>query len=77
MRLAFFMGIRMSAKEQTQHLIASLYQEHIEIANIISDLHFDAELETKEVEHEMMRSKLRRSSLKATQNRLLLAGVTR
>jgi len=71
------MGKRMNADEMTRELIASLHDEQLMLSTLVSDLYFDARLETDEIKHEMMRSDLRRSSLKAMRNRLLLAGVTR
>ncbi len=73
----FFMGDGMDAREKRQHLFASLYQEHLELARIIGDLHFDADLDLDEVDHEIDQSKYRRGSLRDTQNRILLAGVVR
>jgi len=49
----FFMGDGMDAREKRQHLFASLYQEHLELARIIGDLDFGADLDLDELDHEI------------------------
>tara|TARA_R110000868_G_scaffold270726_1_gene530160 strand:+ start:5989 stop:6252 length:264 start_codon:yes stop_codon:yes gene_type:complete len=73
----FFMSDGMDAREKRQHLFASLYQEHLELARIIGDLHFDADLDLDEVDHEIQCAHVRMAFLKSMRERLLLAGVTR
>ena len=77
MCLAFFMGIRMAAREREQTLIASLYQEQIMQALILSDIQHSSRMTETEINEEIQFAQVRMAFLKSMQERLLLAGVTR
>ena len=69
------MGFRMSARAREQTLIASLYQEQIMHALILSDIQHGARMTEAEIDDEIQCAHVRMAFLKSMHERLLLAGV--
>ena len=71
------MGNGMDAREREQTLIASLYQEQIMQALILSDIQHGPRMTEAEINDEIQYAHVRMAFLKSMHERLFLAGVTR